>query len=97
MLETLKVDDFEPLTGQTFHLGELEIELRLERVARVMESERARLNRQPFSLYFRGPLEPPLPQRIYPLEHPNFAEPLEIFLVPVGRNDDGFEYEAVFS
>lgn len=97
MLEKLTVDDFEPLTGEAFVLTEQGIELQLERVMPVMESERARLRRQPFSLVFRGPSTPRLPQRIYSLEHRSFAEPLEIFLVPVGHKEGGLEYEAVFS
>ncbi len=97
MLETLTVDDFKPLEGQTFRIDEHSIDLRLNRVMPVMESERARLARQPFSLVFRGPGTALLPQRIYALAHPAFAEPLEIFLVPVGRSGEGFDYEAVFS
>ncbi|MBW3670497.1 MAG: hypothetical protein KY432_02360 [Acidobacteria bacterium] len=97
MLEKLTVDDFKPLTGEAFVLTEQGIELQLERVMPVMESERARLSRQPFSLIFRGPSTPHLPQRIYSLEHRSFTEPLEIFLVPVGHSRDGLEYEAVFS
>ena len=52
--------------------------------------------RQPFSLVFRGPLQPVLPQRIYRLEHEGLGT-LEIFLVPVGPDKDGMRYEAVFN
>lgn len=97
MLETLTVDDFKPLEGQVFRVEEYSLDLQLERVMPVMESERARLQRQPFSLIFRGSGERMLGQRIYALAHPHFPEPLEIFLVPVGRYQEGFEYEAVFS
>lgn len=97
MLDKLTVDDFRPLAGESFHLTEHGIDLRLERVAEVMESERARLKRQPFSLFFRGPSDPRLPQGSYSLEQARFAEPLTIFIVPVGRNDEGVEYQAVFT
>lgn len=52
--------------------------------------------REPFSLVFRGPLEPVLPQRIYRLEHGGLGT-LEVFLVPVGPDKDGMRYEAVFN
>jgi hypothetical protein len=48
-----------------------------------------------FSLEFLGPPGPLLPQRIYCLEHPRLGR-LEIFLVPLGREDRGVRYEAVF-
>jgi hypothetical protein len=97
VLDRLTVDDFQPLTGEVFHVTELGIDLRLERVTQVMESERARLKRQPFSLFFRGPSTPRLPQGSYSLEQAHFSEGLTIFIVPVGRNDEGVEYEAVFT
>ena len=53
-------------------------------------------SRESFSLVFRGPAEPRLPQRIYPLEHPELGR-LEIFITPVGPDDAGMRYEAVFS
>jgi hypothetical protein len=97
VLERLTIDDFRPLAGSAFRVADGSIALRLERVAAVMESERARLTRQPFSLFFRGPTETPLSQGIHSLEHDSFPEPLPIFLVPVGRNAEGWEYEAVFT
>jgi hypothetical protein len=49
-----------------------------------------------FTLYFLGPADRLLPQRIYWFE----AAPLgrfEMFLVPVGHDPTGFRYEAVFN
>ena len=52
---------------------------------------------QPFSVYFRGPAQPVLPQAIYPLEHEVMGT-LEIFIVPIGPDKDGaMRYEAVFN
>lgn len=98
MLDTLTVESFEPHVGSSFWLreGNHKIELRLERAAKVMESQAARINRNPFSLYFRGPAVY-LEQRIYRIEHEAFAEPLDIFLVPVEKAPQGYLYEAVFS
>jgi hypothetical protein len=73
------------------------IDLRLTNVAKVMESQAAKLKRNPFSLLFAGPSAPFLEQKIYRLRHPQFGEPLDIFLVPISRTADGFIYEAVFS
>lgn len=97
MLETLTIDSFAPHVGTSFwlHAGNRKIELRLTGAAKVMESEAARLARTPFSLYFLAPVV--LPQQIYRLTHEGFAEPLDIFLVPVARDAGGFTHEAVFT
>src|SRR5262245_58409380 len=52
--------------------------------------------REPFSLLFRGPRTPVLPQRIYPLENEAFGR-LEIFIVPIRAGPDGVEYQAIFN
>jgi hypothetical protein len=49
-----------------------------------------------FSLLFRGPLAPVLPQCIYHLNHDTLGS-MEIFLVPVGPDSEGMQYEAVFN
>ena len=51
---------------------------------------------RPFSLVFRGPVNPRLTQGMHALENPHC--PFHgIFLVPIGQDDEGFTYEAVFS
>lgn len=47
-----------------------------------------------FTLLFRGPEEPILPQMIYTLKHSDLDE-VSLFLVPVGKNQEGVLYEAV--
>jgi hypothetical protein len=49
-----------------------------------------------FSALFRAPLNAPLTQGIYQLEHAQFGT-FGIFLVPVGRDQRGIEYEAFFN
>lgn len=49
-----------------------------------------------FALVFVGPHEPFLPQSIYHLGHETLGE-LDLFLVPVGKDPNGFQYEAVFN
>jgi Domain of unknown function (DUF6916) len=92
MLENLTAADFAPHVGTTFRL---EDQLDLELVD-VTEGERPGEGRQPFSLLFRGPREPLVAQRIYRLDHDALGL-LEIFLVPIGLDEDGARYEAVFT
>lgn len=49
-----------------------------------------------FSLLFHGPADPMLLQATHQVKHEALGE-FGLFLVPVGRTDDGFEYEAAFS
>ena len=52
--------------------------------------------RRQFSLVFRGPVEPVLPQATYRLGHTELGE-LELFLVPIGRDAQWTRYEAAFA
>jgi hypothetical protein len=52
--------------------------------------------RAPFSIVFRGPATPILPQRIYRLEHPAIGS-FDLFLVPIGPDERGLRYEAIFT
>jgi hypothetical protein len=100
LLDHLTFEQMEQHVGSVFHVdagGGQTVDLKLVRAGKVMESEAARLPRQPFSLFFSGPRESYLPQRIYRLQHDGFAEPMDIFLVPVESNAGGFLYEAVFT
>jgi hypothetical protein len=49
-----------------------------------------------FSLLFRGPLQPLLPQRIYPVEHDRLGR-FDLFIVPIKRDAHGLQYQAVFN
>lgn len=97
MLDKLTIDDFLPLVGSSFWLyhGSHKVEMRLERAAPVMESEKARLKRTAFSLYFLAPLV--VPQGIHRLTHEAFPEPLDVFVVPIGQQPNGFNHEVVFT
>ena len=52
--------------------------------------------REPFSVVFRAPATPVLAQMIRRLEHPELGA-FELFLVPIGPDDVGMRYEAVFT
>jgi hypothetical protein len=49
-----------------------------------------------FSLRFRGDRNKVFPQRIYPMKHDSIGD-FDLFLVPIGRDDTGTLYEAVFN
>lgn len=103
MLETLTLESFEPLIGQPFKLtlpDAQQLEFKLVDVEEFPTGRRRRNapepRRKPFSIFFTG--QPLLPQSIYPMQHDAFgAEPLTIFIVPVGEVEGGYEYEAVFT
>ena len=52
--------------------------------------------RMPFSIVFRGPGDCLLPQRIYQLEHEAIGA-FPLFLVPIGPDQEGMLYEAIFT
>ena len=103
MLDKLTLETFAPLVGQKFKLtlpDSQAVDLELVYVEE-LPTGRKRRNapepvRKPFSLFFTG--EPKLPQAMYPIQHEALgADPVQIFIVPVGKVEGGFEYEAVFT
>ena len=52
--------------------------------------------RQPFSLLFRAPMEALFPQMIYRIENDRMGA-LDLFLVPIGPDEHGMLYEAIFT
>jgi hypothetical protein len=91
------LEAFQPLVGSEFklHLGPDQT-----LPAHLIEAQPIRSaaapEREPFSLVFKGPAEPLLPQCIYRLEHPSL-DALDVFLVPIRRTPEGVQYEAVFN
>ncbi len=61
-------------------------------VSELRETSRQRM----YSLVFRGSLEQPLQQGLYPISHEKMGND-DLFLVPIAREADGFRYEAVFN
>jgi hypothetical protein len=49
-----------------------------------------------FSLRFRGDRNNVFPQRIYPMKHDSIGD-FDLFLVPIGQDESGTFYEAVFN
>jgi hypothetical protein len=99
MLQDLTSASFEAHRGTVFQVhpvGGEPVELALDGV-RLLEPHPGP-RAQPFSVYFRGPRNPLLPQQIYRLEHAEMGT-LELFLVPIGPDPKGggMNYEAVFN
>jgi hypothetical protein len=101
VLDRLTADTFAPAVGEPFALdagdgGRHELELLESRLHDPgAPAEDASGARAPFSLLFRGPAEPILPQSIYHLEHVSVGA-IDIFIVPIAHDDTGTTYEAVF-
>jgi hypothetical protein len=95
-MRLVTLDDFRPLVGQKFEvaLGSGKLDLILIEACPIASPSSPRP--VPFSLLFRGPLDRVLDQRIYPMEQASLSA-LDVFLVPVGNDDQGLLYEAVFN
>jgi hypothetical protein len=98
MLESLTLGDFSGRVGEEFRLDGPSgaVPLTLVEVVDLARRENPGPRRSPFSLVFRGPAAPALPQRTWPLAHETLGR-LEIFLVPIGPDASGMRYEAVFN
>lgn len=98
MPDNLTVSSFSECLGTPFRLdaGEtLSLELTL------IEAEATPFSTRPdgsesFSLIFRGPIRPILPQMIYPLDHEMLGA-LDLFMVPVGPDQAGMCYQVIFN
>ncbi|MGA7730024.1 MAG: hypothetical protein WCD37_02000 [Chloroflexia bacterium] len=102
MLETFTANTFTPYIDGTFRVfpnSPSPVDLVLTSVTEMQSSYRGgpgAAQRTPFSIIFRGPMNAFLPQQIYPMEHSEIGA-FEIFLVPIGPDSGGMQYEAVFN
>lgn len=99
-LYRLAKDDFDPHVGDRFELdlgADATLALELVSTHALSADTVEGSQRAPFALVFRSPGESRhAPQQVYTLRHAELGE-LEIFLVPIGPDEDGMRYEAVFS
>jgi hypothetical protein len=98
MLESFELGTFEPHLGESFRIQKVDsswAEVTLIEATALGEGALAEGLRAPFSIVFRGPQNPLLPQRTYRVEHENLGA-FELFLVPIGPDGEGMRYEAVF-
>lgn len=95
MPEIFTIETFADHVNSKFrmHYGDSQTaELELIRVKDVGSSER----QKQFSLQFLGPPEAPIMQGIYKVDHDALGA-LDLFLVPIARDDKGVQYEAIFN
>lgn len=99
-LATLEAADCEPLVGEGFVMdvdGTCRLDVRLIEVTRLGERDPGQAGRaEPFSLLFRGPADAVAAQGTYAVAHARLGT-LRIFLVPIGPDEQGMRYEAVFN
>jgi uncharacterized protein DUF6916 len=91
--------EFSQHLNTKFHLdheADGQVALELVQVKGYSSNAREQSGLERFSVFFVGPLEVKLPQHTYRLKHAKMGE-FDIFLVPIGRNEQGFRYEAVFN
>ena len=98
MLESFTGATFHPRVGEGFRIhgiGSSPLDVVLVEVTEAAEPWRDG-GRTPFAIVFRGPLGPVLPQRIYTMDNPHLGS-FDLFLVPLGPDEEGMRYEAVFT
>ena len=94
MLENVRVGTFSGHLGDTFRVypddsSTLDLEL-------VSATEQGDGSGRPFSILFRGSKDALLPQRTYRMEREKIGA-FDIFIVPIGPDDEGLLYEAMFN
>ncbi len=97
-LQLLAASDFQSQVGKEFFIhftGDVTASAQLEKVTDLPRY--ANLERKPFSILLQTKQkERYYQQAIYTIEQPALGS-MQIFLVPVGCNEKGVQYEAVFS
>ncbi len=101
MLDVVTAETFTPYVGSMFSVQlDAATTFPIELVSVVALSVHTAPNipnpRMPFSLLFRGNHTPLLPQQIYHIVHDALGA-LDIFLVPIGPDQQGMQYEAIFT
>jgi hypothetical protein len=94
MLENLTCQSFIPHLNSVFRVGSDAEWIAVE----LVEVSEPRLSRrtEAFSLVFRGPSSTFLQQAMYRFQHAEIGD-LDLFIVPIGRDEHGLYYEAVFN
>jgi hypothetical protein len=98
-LKAVTHEDFAACLNQSFTINDEDagaFEVELVEVDTYGSYDPEVQSRQPFSLLLRGKSEPVLPQGLYRMRHQQLGE-MELFLVPIGPDQQGMRYEAVFT
>lgn len=99
MLDTFTMETFQPRLGEIFHIvvdENTRLPTKLTEVFSWGGGAAAGRDRHPFSLIFHTVPEAVYEQKMYRVENENM-EPFEIFLAPIGPDERGMRYEAVFT
>lgn len=95
MLESLHKEAFADCVNEVFRVtraGSADFEIKLTEVTEQFHTPR----QEAFSVVFHGPADPFMQQGSYQLRNEKLGE-MELFLVPIAKDQDGYEYEAVFN
>ena len=98
MAVSLTEKEFSQHIGTKFHVKAepREIELELIEVKGYVSQEIEQGGMERFSVFFAGPGDVFLPQKVYRLKHQHMGE-FELLLVPIAGDEKGYRYEAVFN
>jgi hypothetical protein len=99
MLDTFTKSTFSKHLGEIFrvHTGASDVlEFELTEVKSLGSGISQTGKREPFSILFNTPGDTVLPQKIYRIEHDTLGT-FDLFLVPVNKDNEGVQYEAVFT
>ena len=99
MAAILTADEFSKHVNTNFRAtldAETKADLELVEVKTYTSKHEEQSGMERFSIYFTGPANPLLLQKLYAFQHDEMGE-FEVFLVPLSRNEEGSRYEAVFN
>ena len=93
-MDNLNYEDYQSALNTRFAIEaeDLRVELELYQIS----EKQVTPNQELYWLMFRGPKDKPLPQMLYHLKHESLGD-VALFLVPVGEDPEGFQYQAVFN
>lgn len=95
MLDQISKAQFVEALHTNFHL-EIDSTHKLDLELIEVTEKRSTQSQEQFSLLFQGPLSIQLGQNTWPLAHEQLGQ-LDLFLVPVVRDQQGIYYEAFFN
>jgi hypothetical protein len=96
MLDRLSLEDFSPLVGSEVDVSAYGQQARLTvKEATLIKSPSPRASK-PFHLVLSAPATWRQPQGLFKFAHPSLGE-IELFVVPIGPDASGFNYEVIFN
>jgi hypothetical protein len=96
MLDRLSLQDFSALVGTEVEVSAYgqQALLRVKEAA-LIKSPSPRAT-EPFHLVLGAPSTWRMPQGLFRMKHPQLGE-IELFVVPIGPDGEGFSYEVIFN